>query len=256
MAKKVYGLSKVEIAPIASDGGAGTSFTELGETVAGTANLTQEDNQETDFNIEESDSPIASITSTFGKLIANWSSYKINASMLQMVLGGTAVAYQAAGRIATLGSITGGTSYVNGTYTNVPLTGGAGSGATANITVSGGAVTAVTIVNAGSGYATSNALSASNTNLGGAGSGFSVPVSTIGALVEESWTAPDNFADLEKTLRLTDRNGNVLLAPRVKLSTKMSLSFAKDKLGQLDFKATILQPTKSGVARLTSTFAQ
>ena len=78
-----------------------------------------------------------------------------------------------------LGPITGGAGYANGTYLNVPLTGGAGSGATANIVVTGGAVTAVTLVNAGSGYAVGNSLSASAANLGGAGSGFSVSVTAL-----------------------------------------------------------------------------
>lgn len=66
-----------------------------------------------------------------------------------------------------------GTSYVNGTYTNVPLTGGSGSGAQATIVVSGTAVTSVTITTAGTGYlGEDNNLSASNTNLGGSGAGF------------------------------------------------------------------------------------
>jgi len=68
--------------------------------------------------------------------------------------------------IKTLGAITGGTGYVNGTYTNVTLTGGSGSGAKATVTVSGGAVTAVTVTSRGAGYQVGNALSASNTELG------------------------------------------------------------------------------------------
>ena len=83
------------------------------------------------------------------------------------------------GPILTLGAITGGSLYVAGTYNNVPLTGGSGSGATANITVAAGAVTVVTIVKGGQSYRPGDTLSASNTNLGGAGSGFSVPVATI-----------------------------------------------------------------------------
>lgn len=73
----------------------------------------------------------------------------------------------------------GGSSYVNGSYSAVALTGGSGSGATANITVAGGAVTAVTIVNKGTGYKDGDDLSASNANLGGAGSGFVLTVTAI-----------------------------------------------------------------------------
>lgn len=86
--------------------------------------------------------------------------------------------------LLAVGAITGGSAYVNGTYTNVPLTGGSGTGAVASsITVSVGAVTSITLpVNGtGSGYAYGDVLSASNTNLGGAGSGFSVPVALIAA---------------------------------------------------------------------------
>lgn len=85
----------------------------------------------------------------------------------------------ATGAIATLGAITAGAAYVNGQYANVPLTGGTGAGATANITVAGGGVTVVTLTNRGLGYTVADALSASNANLGGAGAGFSIPVATI-----------------------------------------------------------------------------
>ena len=87
--------------------------------------------------------------------------------------------------IKTLGTITGGSGYANGSYTNVALTGGSGAGAKASITVAGGAVTAVTITTVGAGYAVGNTLSASNTSLGGTGAGFSVPVTAIYAQVIE-----------------------------------------------------------------------
>ena len=84
------------------------------------------------------------------------------------------------GAVATLGTLNGGAAYTYGTYLNVPLTGGSGTGALANISVSHTAVvTAVTLVSGGYGYAVSDTLSASTTNLGGAGSGFSIPVATI-----------------------------------------------------------------------------
>src|SRR6202000_1655773 len=50
--------------------------------------------------------------------------------------------------IATTSGLNGGSGYVDGTYTNVPLTGSAtGVGAIATIPVSGGAVTSVVLVN-------------------------------------------------------------------------------------------------------------
>ena len=57
------------------------------------------------------------------------------------------------GFLGLLGTITAGSGGTSGTYGGVALTGGVGSGATANITVSGGGVTAVAIQNAGKGYA-------------------------------------------------------------------------------------------------------
>lgn len=76
-------------------------------------------------------------------------------------------------------TLVGGTGYTNGTYTNVPLTGSAtGVGATANITVAGGIVTVVTIVNAGSGYKVGDVLTAGSTYIG-AGTSFTYTVSAI-----------------------------------------------------------------------------
>ena len=94
--------------------------------------------------------------------------------------------------VVTFGTIAGGNSYINGTYLNVALTGGSGTGAVANITVSGGAVTAVTLTQGGAGYVVGNTLSAANTSLGGAGSAFSVPVASVGNALGTSWLG-DNF---------------------------------------------------------------
>lgn len=89
--------------------------------------------------------------------------------------------------VATLGAITAGSNYTNGVYFNVPLTGGSGSNARATITVSGGAVTAVTITNGGSLYTVGNTLSAASSTIGGAGSGFSIPVATVSNSAGTSW---------------------------------------------------------------------
>jgi hypothetical protein len=77
-------------------------------------------------------------------------------------------------------TLVGGAGYVNGTYINVPLTGGAGSGAQATVIVAGGAVTSVVVTSSGTGYIVGNVLSASNASLGGAGAGFSAIVFQVG----------------------------------------------------------------------------
>jgi hypothetical protein len=94
--------------------------------------------------------------------------------------------------IQMFGAITGGASYTNGTYYNVPLTGGSGSGATAKIVVSGGAVTAVTLQSPGVFYTVGDILSADSTNIGGTGVGFGVAVSTVSNSTGTSWLG-DNF---------------------------------------------------------------
>jgi hypothetical protein len=94
------------------------------------------------------------------------------------------------GGILTLGTVTGGSGYASG-YTSafnlVPLTGGHGSGATATIEVENGVVNSVTLnYNAyGSGYQVGDVLSAAAVNLGGTGSGFSIPVATIGIVSQQ-----------------------------------------------------------------------
>jgi hypothetical protein len=96
------------------------------------------------------------------------------------------------GSIAGFGTITPGSGYTNGVYEEVMLTGGDGSAATATITVSGGVVTTVTLVNPGYFYVNGNILSASTTYIGGTGSGFSVPVNNIQNAAGTSWLG-DNF---------------------------------------------------------------
>lgn len=95
------------------------------------------------------------------------------------------------GGVTAFGTLVGGTGYASGfsnTYVNVPLTGGTGTGAQATISVVSGVVTSVTVSldYPGSGYVANDVLSASNTNLGGTGSGFTVTVSTVGIVGQQN----------------------------------------------------------------------
>lgn len=83
--------------------------------------------------------------------------------------------------VATLGAITGGSGYTNGSYTGVSLTYVSGSTAiaypTANITVAGGIVTACTLVTNGIGFKdTTTVMSCASI---GAGTGFAISPATL-----------------------------------------------------------------------------
>jgi len=77
---------------------------------------------------------------------------------------------------------TGGSSYTNGTYVAVNLTGGSGTGAQAIVFVTGGAMTTVYITSHGYGYVNGDVLSAATGSgagfIGTTGSGFTLTVNT------------------------------------------------------------------------------
>jgi hypothetical protein len=113
------------------------------------------------------------------------------------------------GPILTTGTLVGGTTYTNGTYTAVTLTGGSGSGAKATIVVSGAAVSSVTITTAGNGYVVGDTLSALAASIGGTGTGFSVKAATVGS----SFTASDfNLWQFDGFFDATGDGNNLLLA--------------------------------------------
>ena len=95
------------------------------------------------------------------------------------------------GAIAS-GTVSSGSGYANNLYSNVPMTGGSGSGATANITVTGNAVTNVRFNNQGNFYVAGDVLSASTAYLGGVGSGFQFTVTATDNILGTSWLG-DNY---------------------------------------------------------------
>jgi hypothetical protein len=255
MSKHAFGLASVEMSDVASDGGLGTAWQTIGETVTDSASLTTTSPSTTDFKVEESDSPVESTVSDPGISSFAWSSFDISAANLVALYGGTRTASVPAGGVGSFGTIVGGSSYTNGTYTNVSLIGGTGTGAKATIVVSGGSVTSVTKTVAGSGYTIGDVLSALSGDIGGTGTGFSVPIATRTVLIPETWDAPDTIPVLYKSLRLTDKKGNVITIPRSQITTTLGLSFSKTKLGQVNMTAKILQPEKTGVKRYSIQYA-
>ena len=92
----------------------------------------------------------------------------------------------------TSGTITPGSGYINNLYSNVPITGGSGNGATANITVAGNVVTNVRFNNLGNFYVAGDVVSAATSNLGGTGSGFQFTISAVDNTLGTSWVG-DNY---------------------------------------------------------------
>ena len=97
------------------------------------------------------------------------------------------------GQISASSVSNGGSLYVPGTYENIFLTGGTGSGAVATITVgSSGAVTACTVTNGGSFYIVGDKLSANTIDIGGSGSGFTLTINALTNSTGQTWLG-DNY---------------------------------------------------------------
>jgi hypothetical protein len=124
-----------------------------------------------------------------------------------------------AGTVATLGAITTGTGYTNGTYLNVRMTTVSGpvpaETPVVNITVASGGVTSVALVagRGGLGVATTTILGAP-TSVIGAGTGFSIPVATL--VANPTFTTGATGVTLQSHLNLAttaDARGDLLFTP-------------------------------------------
>ena len=124
--------------------------------------------------------------------------------------------YSNGNTVTGLGAITGGSGYTNGTYTNVTMitipAGGAAEFPVANITVSGGAVTAVTLVSGGAGVGQVTSLSATAAQIGGTGSGFSVLITSFNPGGNYSTAIGDSAAANQRR-----GNANIAVGPHVAL---------------------------------------
>ena len=144
------------------------------------------------------------------------------------------------GFILTLNTLVGGSSYTNGTYTGVSLTGGSGAGAKATIVVSGATVTTVTLTSAGNGYVVGNTLSATAASIGGTGSGFSIKVATI----NNGFTASDlNLWQFDSLFDSQGSGNQLLLAHPGRNLTQIDQTVATPVLAG-DIAGTTLQPLR------------
>lgn len=85
----------------------------------------------------------------------------------------------AVGPMATVQITNQGSGYTNGTYTSVPVTAAAGTGALATVVVSSNLVFSVTITSGGVDYVHNEAVNIAAASIGGTGSGFAGYVSSL-----------------------------------------------------------------------------
>jgi hypothetical protein len=142
-----------------------------------------------------------------GSIYLYLDAYNVDVALTQVITGAgipanTNVVAITASNVKTLGAITAGAGYTNGVYTNVPLTGGMGSGARATVTVAGGVVTVVTLTARGAGYTVGSVLSATSASIGGTGAGFSIPVTEIYAQGIEMSAAATATASVSLTFSI------------------------------------------------------
>ena len=79
----------------------------------------------------------------------------------------TSISNAPSGALQTINIISGGSDYVTGTYTNVPVVGGSGSSGTVDVTVSGGGISQIVPNVVGSGYSAGESISVSTSDIGG-----------------------------------------------------------------------------------------
>src|SRR5579859_603252 len=116
----------------------------------------------------------------------NTSSYQVQASDIGHTITCVVTAINTSNITASSLTAPGGNPGVdlmNGTYTNVPLYNGSGTGAVATVVVSGGLVTSITLTNQGTGYAVGDELTALQQFIGGVGYPFTLIVTAVGTSV-------------------------------------------------------------------------
>jgi hypothetical protein len=105
------------------------------------------------------------------------------------IKGYTEAVIKNSGKILTLNTLVGGSGYVAGTYTDVPLTGGSGANATADIVVISGIILTLDTLVGGSGYVADTYTNVSLT--GGSGTGATADIVVNASGVVSSVTIVD-----------------------------------------------------------------
>ena len=138
----------------------------------------------------------------------------------------------------------------SGTYTNVALTGGTGSGARADITVDGtGQITVVDLHRGGTGYAAGDTLSAADGDLGGrsGGSAFTVDLASVENRLYVDLTGNNIKFEASATTNefIEDNNAETQSVNQASFTT---LTFSANSVnGEIDYTANTIILTDHGL---------
>ena len=91
--------------------------------------------------------------------------------------------------------VAGGAAYTDGVYQDVELTGGFGTGAQADITVTAGAVAIVTLKAGGQNYTIGNILGVDAASIGGTGAGFEYKVTNTTSTLDTEIDMPEEYEE-------------------------------------------------------------
>ncbi len=72
-----------------------------------------------------------------------------------------------------------------------------------------------------------------------------------GAVGSEVWEAPAASVDIEKSIKITPKKGRVIIVPRARLVSKINYKLARTGIFLVEITATVLTPTKAGVAPMS-----
>lgn len=72
-----------------------------------------------------------------------------------------------------------------------------------------------------------------------------------GTAPNTKWTAPATVEKIERSIKVTAKNGVIYEIPRAKINAKLNVKLSKTGVALVDITATVMTPTKAGVAPIT-----
>lgn len=65
------------------------------------------------------------------------------------------------------------------------------------------------------------------------------------------WNAPATVESIERSIKVTAKNGVIYEIPRAKINAKLNVKLSKTGVALVDITATVMTPTKAGVLPIT-----